>query len=89
MNHKCFNCANFEAYYSKACCCFLRTDCGHCRKFKETKNKQFSCDSWSPRYYHRYKHGIIIKQLETAITQINGIKLILDERMEELNENKK
>ncbi len=88
MEHKCFNCGSFEAYYSKGYCCFLRADCGHCKKFGETKQKHFYCESWRSRYYPAISSGRVLKELETALTQINGIKLILDERLEDLNADK-
>lgn len=89
MEHKCFNCGSFEAYYNKGYCCFLRTDCGHCKKFNETKQKHFTCDSWRTRYYPPLSSGRVLKELETALTQINGVKLILDERLDDLNGAKK
>lgn len=88
MEHKCFNCGSFEAYYSKGYCCFLRADCGHYKKFDETKQKHFYCENWRSKYYPAISSGRVLKELETALTQINGIKLILEERLEDLNADK-
>ncbi len=88
MEHKCFNCGNFKAFYNKGYCCFLRTDCGFCQKFNKTKQKHCSCENWAPKYYPKFKSGVFLKEMVTALTQINCIKLILDELDEELKGKK-
>ena len=84
MNKECRNCANFTAYYTKAYCCFLRTDCGHCDEQKQTVKKHGSCELYTTKYRPRkIKRDFVLDELEKALTTLNGIKLILDERVEE------
>lgn len=86
MERKCFSCGNFDAYYNKGYCCFLKTDCGHCCKRNETVKKHGTCEEWKSRYYsNTIKRGAVIEGLEEALTKINAIKMILDEKSEEHN----
>lgn len=84
MKHKCSMCLYFTAYYTKAYCSFLRTDCGHCEKQNQTVKKQGCCELYKTKYHPRkIKRSYVSDELEKALTTINGIKLILDERQEE------
>ena len=84
MKKECCVCAYFTAYYTKAYCCFLRTDCGHCGKQNQTVKKHGSCEFYSIKYHPRkIKRGYVLDELEKSLTTLNGIKLILDERVEE------
>ncbi|MDE7453117.1 MAG: hypothetical protein K2N22_01760 [Clostridia bacterium] len=84
MKNECCRCAYFTAYYTKAYCCFLRTDCGHCDEQNQTVKKRGSCESFKPKSHPRkIKRALVLDELEKALTTINGIKLILDEREEE------
>ncbi len=84
MIHNCFNCRYFTAYYEKAYCCFLRTNCGNCEKLSATVEKHSSCESWAGKYETgRLRKGAVLKELADVLTKINGIKLILDENEEE------
>lgn len=88
MEHKCFNCGFFTAYYTKGYCTFLRSKCGECGKLNQTVKKHSFCENWRKKYYIKVKKGSVLKEMETALTQINGIKLILDELDEELKGKK-
>lgn len=88
MNDKCFNCGNFEAYYSKAYCRFVPTEWGYCTKHKDHKHKFCFCENWKLRRYPKFNSHLFLIELESALMQINGIKLILDE-LEKQNEIKK
>lgn len=80
MEKRCAVCAHFTAYFTKAYCCFLRTDCGHCRVLNETVQKCSICEKWRFRYSQpKRKKGIILEELGKAVTTINAVKLILDE----------
>ena len=84
MNRECCRCAYFEAYYTKAYCSFLRTDCGLCDKQNQTVKKHGSCEFYKTKYHPRkIKRNAVLDELEKALTTINGIKLILDQRQEE------
>lgn len=80
MDKHCCNCRYFDAYYTKAYICFLRTDCGHCFERQQAVGKKDFCEKWGYRRTdHKKKKNAIIEGLSTAITSINAIKLILDE----------
>lgn len=85
MSKECFRCGHFTAYYQKGYCCFMRTDCGYCRAKKETVEKHSTCDSWKSNYAPRkLKQKAILNGLEEALIRLNSIKLILDEKMEDI-----
>lgn len=84
MEHRCFKCCFFSAYYTKAYCCFLRTDCGNCDILKQTVKKHSTCENWrSKTKPEKLKKGYVLKELEHTLTVVNGIKLILEENEEE------
>ena len=81
MSGKCYGCSHFTAYYTKAYCCFLRTDCGHCSVTDSTVKKHYGCEGFKPSYHrHALKRGAVINELAVALTKLNAGKLILDER---------
>ena len=84
MNRECCLCAYFTAYYTKAYCCFMRTDCGHCHKQNQTVKKHGTCEFYKTKCQPRkIRRDFVLDELEKALTTLNGIKLILDERQEE------
>lgn len=80
MGRECARCLYFTAYYTKAYCRFLRTDCGMCWQSRTEVKKKSSCDKWEGRgYQSKKRRQHIIDELGEALTTINAIKLILDE----------
>ncbi len=80
MDKECCVCQNFTAYFTKAYCCFLRTDCGHCRKTDTTVNKHGTCENFKYKHVnHNDKRNAVIKGLEKAVRDIAVIKFILEE----------
>ncbi|MDE6598088.1 MAG: hypothetical protein K2K60_05575 [Clostridia bacterium] len=83
MEKECCRCKFFKAYYSRAYCCYLREGFGRCSKKKDFVKKHESCPDWNYRKVStNIKRGIVIKNLDTAITNISIIKDFLEERME-------
>lgn len=80
MDKECCVCQNFTAYFTKAYCCFLRTDCGHCRITDTTVKKHFTCEKFKHKYVNRGdKRNAVIEGLEKAVRDIAVIKFILEE----------
>ncbi len=85
MSKECFRCRNFDAYYTKGYCCFMRTNCGQCSVTKETVEKYSTCENWKCRYTpYKIKQKAVMQGLEEALTRLNSIKLILDEKLEDI-----
>lgn len=81
MAHKCFLCDFFEGYYSKTYCGFYREKFGYCMKHNKICNKQESCEKFKAKTTKpSIKRGVVIAALSNAITDINTIKTILEER---------
>ena len=79
MEKQCCICRHFTAYFTKAYCCYLRTDCGNCSVRGETVNKKSNCDSWAAKFKNtKIKQGIVINSLADAITNISVIKDFLE-----------
>ncbi|MDE6000838.1 MAG: hypothetical protein K2G96_00730 [Clostridia bacterium] len=83
MEKQCCICRHFTAYFEKAYCCYLRTDCGNCSTRGETVNKKFTCDNWAPKFGNTIiKPTMVINGLADAITNISVIKDFLEEHFE-------
>ncbi len=83
MDKECCTCEFFKAYFSKAYCCYLREDFGRCSKKKEIVEKHGGCENWKYKQIDKnIKRGIVIKNLEEAITNISVIKDFLEEHSE-------
>ncbi|MDE7181855.1 MAG: hypothetical protein K2O41_02325 [Clostridia bacterium] len=81
---KCCRCGNYEAYYTKAYCCFLKADYGYCQSRKETVFKFDGCKKFKgKRVNNRIKLGIVLSNLENALTNISVIKDFLEEKTEQ------
>ncbi len=79
MEKQCCTCRHFTAYFEKAYCRYLRTDCGNCSVRGETVKKKFGCDSWAPKFTDtKVKTATVINGLADAITDINTIKDFLE-----------
>ncbi|MDE6585189.1 MAG: hypothetical protein K2K80_00715 [Clostridia bacterium] len=80
VNKECCRCHFFEAYYTKAYCCFLRSDCGRCFKTKETVKKHSTCDKWKTKVYYRETSTFeIVGGINQAITDLNEIRNFLED----------
>lgn len=72
MTKNCALCEYFRGYYSKTYCGFYR---------EKLCNKNEICDNYQHRVYiPSIKRGVVIDALSDAITDINAIKTILEER---------
>lgn len=81
---KCCSCGSYENYYTKAHCCFLKADYGYCQKRRETVFKYFGCEKFKgKRVNKRVELGLVLNNLENAITSINVIKDFLEENTEQ------
>ncbi len=79
-NHRCFNCGSFEAYFTKAYCCYLREDCGMCKKLKRVVSKQDSCESWRTRNFNQAKKkSMVLASLNNVLTDISVIRQFIEE----------
>lgn len=75
---ECCNCRYFEAYYTKAYCSFLRTDCGNCCRKKDVVKKHFTCDDWARKVRYRETNTYEIEcGINQAITDLNEIASFL------------
>lgn len=78
--HKCFNCGSFDAYYIKAYCCYLREDCGMCKKQNKVINKQSTCEKWHTRFCDRKKRkSAVMEKLKNVLTDISVIRQFIEE----------
>ena len=75
--HRCFNCGSFEAYFTKAYCCYLREDCGMCKKQNKVINKQSTCEKWHTRFYDRKKRKSAVRGV--VLTDISVIRQFIEE----------
>ena len=83
MEKQCCKCGHFTAYFEKAYCCYLRTDCGNCSVRRGTVNKKFTCDKWTPKSRNtKIRQARVINSLADAITNISVIKDFLEEHRE-------
>lgn len=75
MEKECTTCGNFTAYFTKAYCCYLRTDCGHCNEKHETVLKHGTCEKWrgKRRYSIRVRSGLLLKEIEEVVIKLNTI----------------
>lgn len=81
MAKECSSCDYFRGYYSKTYCGFYREKFGRCWKHDKMCDKHESCDQFKTRTKkYPIKKGVIINALCDAVTDINTIKNILEER---------
>ncbi len=81
MTKECSSCDYFRGYYSKTYCGFYREKFGRCWKHDKVCDKHESCDRFKTRTKkYPIKKGVIINALCDAVTDINTIKNILEER---------
>lgn len=80
MAKECFQCKYFRGYYSKSYCGFNREKFGHCGKHDKICDKHESCECFKQKINdQKIKRGVVINALSNAITEINTIKIILEE----------
>lgn len=81
MAKECFQCEHFKGYYSKSYCGFYREKFGLCGKYDKICDKHESCESFKQKINdQKIKRGVVINALSNAISDINTIKTILEER---------
>ena len=81
MAKNCTLCRYFTGYYAKTYCGFYREKFGRCAKHDKITDKKEICDNYEPKTYNRkIKTACVINALSDAITDINTIKNILEER---------
>ncbi|MDE5722460.1 MAG: hypothetical protein K2I30_06985 [Clostridia bacterium] len=72
IKKECCRCNMFEAYFTKAYCCFLRTNCGYCYKNREIVKKHSTCESWRYKKTDKeIKRTAVIKELNEVVTKVN------------------
>lgn len=77
---KCFECGSFDAYFTKAYCCYLREDCGYCRLHKKVVDKKSTCEDWRTRCCNPKKRkSAIMTQLKNVLTDISVIKQFIED----------
>ena len=76
-NKKCWSCASFKAYYTRAYGCFLREDKGFCHKHNKIMKKKDGCDKWAYRKTNKNEHK---KMAVDAMVDIHK-KLAIVERI--------
>ncbi len=81
MAKNCFQCEYFCGYYSKTYCGFYREKFGKCAKQQKIVDKHESCENFKTKTSkYGIKKGVVIDALSKAVTDINTIKNILEER---------
>lgn len=82
MEKECITCGNFNAYFTKGYCCYLREDCGKCYLKKQTVLKHSTCEKWKSksRYRLSVRQGLLIREMEDVLTKLSVIKDFIDER---------
>lgn len=62
----------FEAYFTKAYCCFLRTNCGFYRKNRTIVEKHATCENWRCKKIDKeVKKTAVIRELNEVATKVN------------------
>lgn len=77
---KCFECGDFNAYFTKAYCCYLREDCGYCKKHNKVVDKKFTCPDWRTKYYdHKKRKSAVMSSLKNVLTDISVIRQFIED----------
>jgi len=83
-NKACWNCGNYQAYYTKGFCNFDKLDCGYCKAKKENVKKTEQCEKWKTNYRYRgMRKTVAMRALDEVLTQITELRQILFEEKEE------
>ncbi len=84
MGRECCSCADFEAYFTKGYCCYIRTDCGYCREHNKVIEKHTpACDKFrGNRTTKSFRHNRFMEEMAGVITKINVITDFIEEYKE-------
>lgn len=81
MAKDCSICQHFSGFYTKTYCGYYREKFGYCGKNKKICDKHDCCDDYKYKTHDKkIKAGFVINALNEALTNINTIKDILEER---------
>ena len=84
-NKACWNCASFNAFYSRGFCNFIKTKKGSCSVKKEIVDKGGLCDRWRNTFHLRsHRKRLTLKALDQILSDISAIRQILEEENEEM-----
>ncbi|MDE7082218.1 MAG: hypothetical protein K2O89_00755 [Clostridia bacterium] len=80
MAKDCSKCAYFTRYYSKTYCGFYKEKVGRCWKLDKFCDRHDSCENYNTKYKQKIRLSVVIEALSKAVTDIDTIKNILEER---------
>ena len=82
MQHKCHSCVNFTDYYIMQSNRFAMVGCGDCKLKKQCISRHSTCAAFEEKLTPPRKANLnaLTEKLEEVVTELNAIKLILDER---------
>ncbi len=84
---ECWNCGNYNAYYTKGFCCFDKTKQGYCSKRLEIKEKHDRCEFWRQNtHLNGMRKAMAKKALTDILINLSAIRQILQEEQEDKNE---
>ena len=69
MDKKCWNCGNFDRYYSQGYAGYFKTDKGSCCKQRCTVDRNGTCDLWHKKTYKKYIHR---KRISKILNEMLG-----------------
>lgn len=78
--HKCFNCGNFNPFYTRKDTCFKREKTGYCWKHSQIKDHNEICDNWRSKPACRYSiKWNTTRVLRELLFQLSALRQILEE----------
>jgi len=81
---ECFNCGNYQAYYTKGYCKFDREDQGNCVKHNKIVGKHEGCEQWRSNAIRRkVRKSVCLKNLDIALSDLSEMKQILSENSDD------
>lgn len=82
---KCFQCNNFDAYYTKESRDFRRAKHGFCIKRRCVVQNSETCERWNTKVRYSYAERTVQRALNEILAQISAIRQIFEEEREEEN----
>lgn len=75
--HRCYNCINFDCFYTKEVKRFKRAECGWCFFKAEIINKFGTCGNYKSKPRKRPVKRALMYYLSDLLTQISEIRVII------------
>ena len=88
-NHKCYNCRYFCRYFVKKKAEYKRTEFGFCRKKRENIDMHGKCEQFKFQEILYCTDTPIRCKLDSLLTEISVLRMILEEEAREHAERKK